>query len=253
MSNKTVPLAPFQVERVARSESLAITVASRLEAMITQNHIAVGAKLPTENALCDMFGVSRTVIREAITQLKSLGLVETRRGVGTTVIRNQPAETLYAYTINPTAVEDILHILELRITFETSAAELAALRRDDQDIELLEASLHAFDQALVKGELARNEDYQFHYGIATATKNPFFRQFYEQFNKSIIPRANIVNTNLDQAATEVYLARIREEHHEILDAIRAKDPEAARKAMHKHLYRAHHLYEKYRSTAAFDD
>lgn len=252
MSNHPSMQLPFQVERVARSESLAITVAGQLEAMILQSRIQVGSKLPTENSLCDLFGVSRTVIREAITQLKSLGLVETRRGVGTTVIRNQPAETLYAYTINPTAVEDILHILELRITVETSAAELAALRCDQQDLDLLELSLNAFDAARAKGELARKEDYQFHFAIAKATKNPFFRQFYEQFNKNIIPRAKIVNTNLDHAATEVYLNRIREEHHEILDAIRKRNPEAARKAMHQHLYRAYHLYEKYRSTDTFE-
>lgn len=252
MTIKASSTASFQVERVARSESLALTVASQLETMITQSKILLGEKLPTENALCDMFGVSRTVIREAITQLKSLGLVETRRGVGTTVVRNQPAETYYAYTINPTAVEDILHILELRITFETRAAELAALRRDDQDIQTLEETLLAFDAALEKGEMARKEDYQFHYAIAKASKNPFFKQFYEQFNKNIIPRAKIVNSNLDPAAAEVYLARIREEHHEILQAIRSGNAEAARKAMHQHLYRAYHLYEKYRSTSRFD-
>ncbi|TBW55701.1 FadR family transcriptional regulator [Marinobacter halodurans] len=242
----------FKVEPVKRTGSLGTHVASQLEQMITQGKIPVGEKLPTEGKLCDMFEVSRTVVREAITQLKSLGLVETRRGVGTTVLRNQPAETLFAYTINPTAVEDILNILELRLSVETQAAEFAAVRRDDRDLEQLEQCLDRFDQALEKGELARDEDLAFHLGIASATKNPFFRQFYEQFNKNIIPRAKIVNTSLDHPATEQYLDRVRQEHREIFEAIKSRQPEAARKAMHTHLYRAYHLYEKYRTNKAFE-
>ena len=72
----------LQIERVGKGDSLASNVAKQLEKQISTGRIAVGDKLPTENALCDLFGVSRTVIREAITQLKSLGLVETKRGVG---------------------------------------------------------------------------------------------------------------------------------------------------------------------------
>lgn len=242
----------FKIEPVKRTGSLANHVAKQLEQMIGQGGIAVGDKLPTEGRLCDMFEVSRTVIREAITQLKSVGLVETRRGVGTTVIRNQPAETHYAYSINPSAVEDILNILELRLSVETKAAEYAALRHDEQDIELLEQCLERFDQALERGELARDEDLAFHLGIASATKNPFFRHFYEQFNKNIIPRAKIVNTNLDHPATEEYLNRVRQEHRDILDGIKSRQPEAASKAMHTHLYRAYHLYEKYRVSKEFE-
>lgn len=252
MGNTGSSGSTFKVEPVKRTGSLATHVASQLEQMIAQGQIAIGDKLPTESRLCDMFEVSRTVVREAITQLKSLGLVETRRGVGTTVMRSQPAETLYAYTINPTAVEDILNILELRLSVETKAAEYAAVRRDAQDIERLEQCLDRFDQALEKGELARDEDLAFHLGIASATKNPFFRQFYEQFNKNIIPRAKIVNTSLDHPATEQYLDRVRQEHREILDAIKSGEPEEASKAMHKHLYRAYHLYEKYRTSNEFE-
>lgn len=122
-------------------------VADQLEALITQGKVAVGEKLPTENSLCDSFGVSRTVIREAITHLKSLGLVETRRGVGTSVLRSSTVEARPAERINPTTVEDILHLLELRLTLEPAAAELAALRHDDEDRQRLEAQHLAFSTA----------------------------------------------------------------------------------------------------------
>jgi GntR family transcriptional repressor for pyruvate dehydrogenase complex len=242
----------FQFERVGQAGNLASNVAKQLESQITNGAIKVGEKLPTENNLCDLFGVSRTVIREAITQLKSLGLVETRRGVGTTVIRHQPAETMYAYTINPTAVEDILNILEMRLSVETTAAELAAIRHNEQDLARMEQCLAAFNAALERGEQARKEDYDFHMAISSATHNPFFRQFYEQFNKNVIPRAKLVNSNLDQIATDKYLNRVKEEHEEIMSAIRSREAEQARKAMHKHLYRAYHLYEKYRTSNQFE-
>ncbi len=251
-NNLTTGTGEFQVQRVRQSGSLSSNVASQLENMLSQGKISVGQKLPTENALCDMFGVSRTVIREAITQLKSLGLVETKRGVGTTVLRNSPAETFYAHTINPTAVEDILHILELRLVVETAACELAAMRRDDDDMQRIEDSMRAFHAACAEHRMARKEDYEFHLNIAIASKNPFFKSFYEQFNKNIIPRTNIIDTNIDQAASEKYLKRIEDEHIAIFEAIKSQNAEGARAAMHQHLYRAYHLYEKYKNNSSFD-
>ncbi|WP_255853535.1 FadR/GntR family transcriptional regulator [Marinobacterium rhizophilum] len=242
----------FQVEPVQKRGSLSSHVASQLENMLAQGKISVGQKLPTENALCDMFGVSRTVIREAITQLKSLGLVETKRGVGTTVLRNSPAETFYAHAINPTAVEDILHILELRLVVETEACKFAALRRDEADMMRIEGCMNAFHRACAEHRMARKEDYEFHLSIAAASKNPFFLSFYEQFNKNIIPRANIVDSNIDQAASEEYLKRIENEHVAIFEAIRSQDGDAAHAAMHQHLYRAYHLYEKYKKNSSFE-
>lgn len=242
----------FTVQPVKRSGSLTAHVANELESMINSGKISVGQKLPPESGLCEMFDVSRTVIREAITQLKSLGLVETRRGVGTTVVRGQAMEKPLVYTIDLAVVDDILNILELRMSVEDSAAELAAARRDELDLENIEAALVAFDKALAAGELARQEDFAFHLSIIKATKNPFFIKFYEQFNRSVIPRTKLLKANVDNKASAEYLERIGQEHHEIFAAIRAADPAAAKKAMHMHLYRAYHVYEKYKIEDEFE-
>lgn len=242
----------LQVQRVGKSDSLATTVAKQLETEITSGRIKVGEKMPTEGALCDLFGVSRTVVREAITQLKSLGLVETRRGVGTTVIRAMSSESVFAYSVDPTAIQDILHILEIRMSVETDACALAAKRRTEADLAKMEEHFLAFDQALVRGELARKEDYQFHLAICQATHNPFFKQFYEQFNKNVIPRANLVNSNVDQVASEEYLGKVRAEHEAILSCIRAQDADGARDAMYRHLNRAYLRYERYSQSNTFD-
>ncbi|MDN7131174.1 FadR/GntR family transcriptional regulator [Vreelandella profundi] len=239
-------LKPLQVNKVMQQGSLSVHVADQLEALITQGKVTVGEKLPTENSLCDSFGVSRTVIREAITHLKSLGLVATRRGVGTTVLRSSSLEARPAERINPTTVEDILHLLELRLTLEPAAAELAALRHDDEDRQRLETQHLAFSNAFAQKSQAREEDYLFHFAIATATKNPFFQSFYKQWSQSVIPRAKLLSTDINPISSELYLERVQEEHSSIIEAILSRDAQAARETMFQHLNRARNMYAKYR-------
>ncbi|MCE8036213.1 FadR/GntR family transcriptional regulator [Halomonas sp. MCCC 1A11062] len=238
-------LGQLNVRRVGQQGSLSVHVADQLEVLITEGKIAVGDKLPPESSLCDSFGVSRTVIREAITHLKSLGLVETRRGVGTTVLRSTTVEAMPAKRISPTTVEDILHVLELRLNLEPAAAALAAERHDEEDSRILEEKHAAFLEARAAKSQARVEDYEFHYAIAAATKNPFFKVFYEQLSQGAIPRAKLMSIEINTAATDKYLARVEEEHTYILEAILARDSEAAREMMYQHLNRARTMYAKY--------
>lgn len=242
---KLATVAQLNVQKLSREGSLSLHVADQLEALITSGGITVGQKLPTENGLCESFGVSRTVIREAITHLKSLGLVETRRGVGTTVIRTSAVEAMPAERISPTTVEDILHVLELRLNIEPAAAELAAQRHDENDRRILQEKHDAFIRARREKTQARTEDYEFHYAIATATKNPFFKAFYEQLSQSVIPRAKLMSVEINTSSTDKYLARVEEEHTYILEAILARDPETAREMMYQHLNRARNMYAKF--------
>jgi GntR family transcriptional regulator, transcriptional repressor for pyruvate dehydrogenase complex len=240
--------APLDVHKVARQGSLSVHVADQLEALILQGKVKVGEKLPTESRLCDSFGVSRTVIREAITHLKSLGLVETRRGVGTTVLRSNPVEARPAERINPTTVEDILHVLELRLALEPAAAELAALRYETEDRHRIEATHAAFIRACAEKSQARVEDFAFHHAIARASHNPIFEQFYEQLSPSGIPRAKLLSIEINTAASERYLLRVQEEHAYILEAILSRDGEAAKETMFQHLNRARNMYAQYQES-----
>ncbi|WP_245904617.1 FadR/GntR family transcriptional regulator [Billgrantia lactosivorans] len=235
----------LKVRKLSRQGSLSLHVADQLEALIVNGSIEVGARLPTEIGLCEAFGVSRTVIREAITHLKSLGLVETRRGVGTTVLRSTTVEAVPAERISPTTVEDILHVLELRLNLEPAAAALAAERHDEKDRRILRDRHAAFLEARAAKSQARQEDYEFHYAIAAATGNPFFKVLYEQLSQSVIPRAKLMSIEINTAATDRYLARVEEEHTYILEAILARDPEAAREMMFLHLNRARNMYAKF--------
>ncbi|MFG6666148.1 FadR/GntR family transcriptional regulator [Halomonas sp. HNIBRBA4712] len=245
MVNQASGTKAFKVNRVGQRGSLSVHVADQLETLIVEGKVAVGERLPTENSLCNSFGVSRTVIREAITHLKSLGLVETRRGVGTSVLRTSKIEALPARRINPTTVEDILHLLELRLAIEPAAAEHAARRYDSDDQARLEQQHQAFTSAFVARSQAREEDYLFHFAIAQASKNPFFQSFYEHWSQGVIPRAKLSNSEINPLSSQRYLERVQNEHVRILEAILKRDSKAAFKAMKQHLERARDTYAQY--------
>ncbi|WP_275287903.1 FadR/GntR family transcriptional regulator [Halomonas elongata] len=236
------------VKRITREGSLSKAVLEQLERRITSGDTPVGSKLPTESELCDAFGVSRTVIREAITHLKSLGLVETRRGVGTTVLRTDVAEPRPAVHISPRTVEDILQVLELRLTLEPSAAELAALRHDGEDRVRLEARHAEFAKVQAGQSQARREDFAFHHAIVKATHNVFFDRFYEPLSDSMIPRSKLLSVDIDPSSSARYLELVHQEHTRILEAILDRDGPAARTAMHEHLDRARDMYARYRDS-----
>lgn len=235
----------LDIQQIPRKGSLSLHVAAQLEALITGGSLRVGQKLPGENGLCQSFGVSRTVIREAITHLKSLGLVATRRGVGTTVIRAAALEATPAKRIHPTTVEEILHVLELRMELEPAAARLAALRHNEEDRLRLLNTHTAFINACSESSLAREEDYAFHRAIASATGNPCFITFHEQLRHSVIPRANLIDDEINSTATGLYLSRVEGEHTAIIDAILARDSQAAHEKMYQHLNRARTMYAKF--------
>lgn len=239
----------WEIKRISSQESLSRQIARQLEELITQGRIAVGDKLPTESQLCDMFGVSRTAVREAIAHLKSMGLVETRRGIGTRVLRSAPEHHFPARRISATTVEDILHVLEMRVTLDSQAAALAAERRTPQDIEAMQTAHDQFLDACKTGSQARHEDYVFHRAVVEATHNPFFVSLYDQLNEGAIPRTKLLSVELDPEAVSYYLERVAREHADILQAIVSGTADAARDAMHRHLQRAYDNYAAYQSGA----
>lgn len=238
-------LTPLNGQGRPQHVSLSVYVADQLEHLLTGGDIAVGQKLPPETELCNFFGVSRTVIREAVTQLKSLGFVETRRGVGTTVIRTSTVDVMPAKTISLATVENILHVLELRLSIEPAAAELAAQRHDASDRRILMDKHAAFIRAQFGKLTGQDEDYSFHCAIATATKNPLFEVFYERLGRNMTPRTNLMHDQMDNSVLGSYLARVEQEHARILEAILGRDATTARDMMYQHLLRATNTYKKY--------
>lgn len=236
----------FGVEPLVHGGSLSQQVSQQLERIIASQTVPVGDKLPPEGALCDLFGVSRTVIREAITHLKSLGLVETRRGIGTRVLRSIPVQQQPVKKISLRTIEDILNILELRLAIEPEVAALAATRHDDQDKQRLEELHQNFIRAYKDTTQARDEDLAFHAGIAQATHNPAFVTIYEQWDVGTIPRTKLMSVESEPETTYQYLEKVAREHADILEAILTRNARAAHAAMYQHLNRAYKTYSSYK-------
>lgn len=219
-----------------RPRSLTQSVVAVLSQRIRNGEFHVGEKLPTESELMDSFGVSRTVVREAISRLQAAGLVETRHGVGTFLLEPQNEQQLKIRTENILTVLDVLAILELRISLETEAAGLAAVRRTDAHIQQLREILGQFAASIHKKTgNAVAADVAFHLLVATATGNRYFRDILKQLGRTIIPRTRVDSAALGEDDRASYLARVHLEHEDIFNAIVRKDPDAARAAMRTHL------------------
>ncbi len=212
-----------------RHRNLAQGVVESIGASIREGVLKPGEKLPTESVIMEMHGVSRTVVREAISHLQAAGLVETRHGIGTFVLE-PPAPALLISPDTIRTIEDVLAILELRISLETEAAWLAAARRTDAQVREMGVALQ---RILQEGSI--EADMQFHMLIAQATGNRYFVDILTHLGTTIIPRARLNSAQLSHDEPSAYLQRVNREHEDIFHAIERRDPEGARAAMRTHL------------------
>jgi GntR family transcriptional repressor for pyruvate dehydrogenase complex len=217
-----------------RGRTLAEEVVANLTENILQGQLKPGDKLPTESEVMANFGVSRTVVREAVSRLQASGLVETRHGIGTFVLA-RPAETPSPFRLDPTTMGtamDVMAMLEFRVSLEAEAAGLAALRRSDNQLMTMRRALDDMKHNASAGDNAVNSDFEFHLAIARATGNRYFTDIMSHLGTMLIPRSRLhVNT----PEREQYLERVNFEHESIFDAIERGDQEAARAAMRMHL------------------
>lgn len=234
------PIAPspstFDTVDVTSAGTRADRVTAVLIEKIKNGEFAVGARLPTEQVLCDRLGVSRTVVREAISRLKSEGLVEVRQGSGT-IVREPNRATAFRLEIDPyESVEAVLRVTELRRGIEAEAAALAAQRCTRRDLTAIKRALLAIDAAVDKGREGADEDLAFHQSIARATGNPLYPPMIDYLNPFV--HAAILLTRTNEARRHDFTLQVREEHFAIYEAIAARDPAAARQAVVTHIENA---------------
>ena len=242
LNSQTIRMDALSLTR-RRPRSLAHEVVEGLQAPIRDGRVEPGTKLPSEGAVMAAFGVSRTVVREALSKLQAAGLVATRHGVGSFVVgRGDEA----GFRIGPQQLEtlrDVIAMLELRIGVETEAAGLAAQRRTPADLASMRQALDDFEAAVDAGRDAVAADFRFHRDIARATQNDHFIGLLESLGTRIIPRARLgvegalvdaEGAPLDAGRLN-YLRRVHAEHESIHDAIARQDTEGARAAMRTHL------------------
>lgn len=204
--------------------------------LINSGALEPGAKLPTESEIVREQGVSRTVVREAISKLQAAGIVATRHGIGTFVLdnvgKNKSDFGIKAGSV--TTIRDVLAMLELRISIETEAAALAAIRHTEEHLREMRRALDSFRDHFDSGKATVGPDFQFHLAIARATGNDYFWNILNHLGSSVIPRSRFP-INERQPHEREYLVRISHEHEDTYDAVARHDPEAARAAIRNHL------------------
>jgi GntR family transcriptional repressor for pyruvate dehydrogenase complex len=218
-----------------RSTSLTQVVVSNLTESIDREVLASGDKLPTESALMEEYGVSRTVIREAISRLQAAGLVETRHGIGTFVLNRPHASGLILDAKELTTLEEVIEMLELRMSLEVEAAALAAERRSQEQLLELKQVLDTLTTRELDKAASAEYDFAFHSLIARCAGNRYFIDILNHLGKAIIPRNRLKDVAATTSAHPAYLNRVNMEHEDIYFAIERQDTPAARAAMRLHL------------------
>jgi GntR family transcriptional repressor for pyruvate dehydrogenase complex len=218
-----------------RGRSLAHDLVEGVGGQIRSQSLKPGDKLPTESEIMRAWGVSRTVVREALSRLQAAGLVETRHGIGTFVLSPPPASNFGLEPSELKTAGDVIEVLELRISLETEAAGLAALRRSDQNLADIRAALDELEANREGQGDTVTPDMRFHMLIAAATGNRYFAEIMSHLGTTLIPRARINSPKVAHEDLPAYLRRVNAEHEEIYEAIARRDSEAARAAMRLHL------------------
>jgi len=218
------------------ARALTDSVAEQLLEKIEGGAFPRGAKLPTEAVLSEEFGVSRTVIREAIARLKYEGLVESRQGSGVFVTDQAGIRPLRIDYTDTGTLESVLQIVELRRSIEAEVAAQAARRRTDAAMTHIDAALAHLDATVAEGGDGVQADVAFHRAIAEATGNPYFLKTLAFLSQYLETATRVTRTN--EARREDFSRQVREEHQAIVAAIRAGDADAARNAAQNHMYNA---------------
>ncbi|OPC83859.1 GntR family transcriptional regulator [Embleya scabrispora] len=166
-----------------RRNPLVGQAAERLRDQIAAGRWPIGTKLPGEVALGRELGIGRSTVREAIRALAGAGLVESRQGSGVFVIATEPTEDLTARLRRASAVE----VYEVRNLIEVRAAMLAAERRTDEDLAVLDARLLARAAALGDDEAYIDADIAFHAAIVAAAHNEVLTDLFAVFQVTMRP------------------------------------------------------------------
>jgi GntR family transcriptional repressor for pyruvate dehydrogenase complex len=218
-------------DEVKREPRLSDKVADMMLKTILSERLNVGDRLPSERELGEQFGVSRTVVREAVRALAAKGVIEVRTGSGLRVAAVDAAAVRESMSLFLHGVGlDFEKVHEVRSLLEVHIAGLAAERATDEDIAQLRETHERMVAEVADVEAASRVDLEFHRVIARSTHNDLFLLLMDSIGSSLIDirRENLSSGTGHPAATLT-------QHERVLKQIAKHDPEGARSAMAAHL------------------
>ncbi|MEQ8598513.1 MAG: FadR/GntR family transcriptional regulator [Devosia sp.] len=235
-------MALIEVSVPARKPKLAQMVIDALRKRIGAGEFGPGEKLPTEIQLTTHFGVSRTVVREAIAALAADGMVQPRQGAGVFVMPQASSAFSAIAGERSNKISVALNVLEVRMGIEIESAGLAAGRHSTSQVAAIQEAWNEFGRLLDEGNPTGKTDFYFHRAIAAATNNPFYLEVLDALGSRTIPCDVASPWGTESVLTYEYQVGLHEEHKRILNAISARDADGAREAMRDHLSRSQDRY-----------
>jgi GntR family transcriptional regulator, transcriptional repressor for pyruvate dehydrogenase complex len=216
-----------------RARRLPDTIAEYLKA--TARELAPGSKLPSENQLAKQFGVSRSAVREAISGVESLGLLQIRKGAGM-FVRAPIVGNLEFRGLDSSNVANAAKLLEIRTGLDAAAARIAAIRRTEEEVKFLrEMNVAASRPDLTILETVE-ADLAFHLAIVRATRNEYFVSIQTFLLEHL--RAGILFTRTLESYSKEMMDEVQREHGEIFQAIEARNAELASRLAEHHVLNA---------------
>lgn len=210
-------------------------LAAVIQAHVADGSLAVGDRLPTEQQLAQAYGVSRTVVREAVHQLKSQGLLRSRQGSG--VFVDDPGQRPLAFDASVLeSIDAVVQVVEVRRALEGEIAALAAERASRSQVAAMNRALKALDAAVAAGGDGVAEDLAFHHTVAQACGNPQFARLLGFVEQHLREAMRVTRGN--EARRRDFADAVRAEHLAVVHAIAAGDVPAARAAAVQHMQHA---------------
>jgi GntR family transcriptional repressor for pyruvate dehydrogenase complex len=218
-------------QAIDREARLSDKVTDAILEMIASNRLKPGDALPAERELGIQFGVSRTVIREAVRGLSAKGLLEVKSGSGVRIVAvdaERVSESMRHYVKG--SMMDYSLVDEVRRVLEVAAAGLAAERATPDDIAVIDDTIERFENECSDLEASVQIDIEFHRAVAAATHNELFLVLHDSIGQMLV---EVRRRNLSRGRPERRL--VVKMHRRIRDGIAAHDPQAAQEAMRDHL------------------
>lgn len=221
--------------KIGATQHLPSKVASFITREIAAGRYQPGEQLPTEHQLAETLGVSRNVIREAVSQLRADGIIHARQGVGAFVMEPERRSAIRFDRETLKTNDSLKRLFELRGILETEAAGLAAARRSAEDLKTIKQALDRMSGEERWQDGSIEADLIFHREIARATANDYIYTFVCFICEEIRQSIQIARyTNPLPELVEVNVA----EHVRVYEALEAGDVEAARQTMRAHIWNA---------------
>ena len=217
------------------AERLSDRLAARLTLQVESGALKPGDRLPTERELTLAHGVSRTVVREAVHQLKSRGLLRSRQGSGVFVAAPPLNRGLSFDASVLDSIDAVVQVREVRRALEGETAALAATRASAAQIAALRRALRAIDRSTASGGDGVEEDLAFHRALTDASGNPHFGRLLEFLEQYLTEAMRVTRGN--EARRLDFMEQVRAEHRAIVEAVAAHQPQLARRRAVLHMER----------------